>query len=370
MYIYENPKWPEFRWDTGKLLPLLSSVRYHQGKLVGRMGTLGFELQNQANLQILTLDVLKTTEIEGEILNPDQVRSSLARRLGLKIPGLVESGRDVDGIVEMMLDATRHFDRELTKERLLSWHHTLFPRGYSGIKKISVGCFRDDSAGPMQILSGPMGRERVHFQAPGAEVLDGEMDRFLEWIKEAQDIDLILKAGIAHLWFVTLHPFDDGNGRIARAITDMLLAQSDGQSLRFYSMSSQIRRERKDYYDHLERTQKGGLEITGWLEWFLICLLHSLESSETVLGKVIFKHNFWLENARKIDNPRQRKVLNLLIDGFEGKLNTSKWAKICGCSQDTALRDIQDLLDKQILYKLPGGGRSTGYDIRMGGKGL
>ena len=365
MYVYENPKWPEFKWGNERILPLLSNVRFKQGAIVGKMGALGFELKDQANLEMLTLDIIKTAEIEGELLNQDQVRSSIARRLGLEISGLVASDRNVDGIVDMMLDATRNYNKELNKERLFSWHSSLFPAGYSGINKIITANWRNDSTGPMQVVSGSISKEKVHYQAPAAKKVDQEMQQFFEWFNSSQDFDLVLKAGIAHLWFVTIHPFEDGNGRIARALTDMILAQSDKQPYRFYSMSTQIRNERIKYYENLARTQKGMLDITEWLEWFLNCLLNSLEASETILGKVIFKHNFWLLNASKINNARHRKVLNLLLDGFDGKLNTSKWAKICKCSQDTALRDIKELVDKQILYKMPGGGRSTSYDIAI-----
>ena len=363
MYIYEQSDWPQFKWNAEKLLNLLTEVRNIQGHVVGKMGALGFDLKNQANLEILTQDVLKSTEIEGELLNPDQVRSSVARRLGLDISGLVHSDRNVDGVVEMMIDATENFDKPLNKDRLFAWHNALFPAAYSGMYKVLVGQWRDDSTGPMQVVSGPMGKEKVHYQAPPASSLEAEMERFIEWINHRQDIDLVMKAAISHLWFVTLHPFEDGNGRIARAITDMNLAESDNQSYRFYSMSSQIRNERKQYYELLEKTQKGNLDITDWLEWFLNCLLHALKSSETILERVIFKHNFWMSNSSSIKNERQRKLLNKLLDGFDGKLTSSKWAKIGKCSQDTAARDIQDLIGKRILYKLPGGGRSTGYDL-------
>lgn len=363
MYIYEQPDWPHFTWKTEKILTLLTTVRNLQGRVVGRMGALGFELKNQANLEIITQDVLKSTEIEGELLNADQVRSSVARRLGLDISGLVHSDRDVDGVVEMMVDATENFNSPLDKERLCGWHNALFPSGYSGMYKVLVGRWRDDSSGPMQVVSGPVGKEKVHFEAPAADLLETETERFLNWINEHQRIDPVIKSAVAHLWFVTLHPFEDGNGRIARAISDMLLARSDNQSYRFYSMSAQIRKERKQYYDILERTQRGKIDITDWLEWFLRCLLHALEESETVLEKILRKHAFWLRNAAKIKNERQKKLLNRLFDGFNGKLTTSKWAKIAKCSQDTASRDIQDLIDKEILYKLPGGGRSTGYDL-------
>ncbi len=363
MYIYEQHDWPQFKWDISKFLSLLTEVRNLQGRVVGKMGNLGFDLKNFANLEVLTQDVLKSSEIEGEILNPDQVRSSVARRLGLDAAGLISSDKNVDGVVEMMIDATENFDKPLDKDRLFAWQSALFPNGYSGMFKVLTGTWRDDSKGPMQVISGPMGKEKVHFQAPDASTLETEMQSFLKWLNDQQDLDLVIKSAITHLWFVTLHPFEDGNGRIARAISDMQLARSDNQSYRFYSMSAQIRKERKQYYEVLEETQKGALDITAWIEWFLHCLLHALKSSESILEKVIFKHNFWVDNASKIINERQRKLLNRLLDGFKGKLTSSKWANIAKCSQDTAFRDIQDLIDKKILYKLPGGGRSTGYDL-------
>ena len=362
-YIYENTDWPHFKWIDSRLITLLTEVRNLQGRVIGKMGALGFDLQNQANLEILTQDVLKSTEIEGELLNPDQVRSSIARRLGLHISGLVPSDRNVDGVVEMMLDATKNYEKPFTRERLFGWHNALFPSGYVVLYKIIVGNWRDDSTGPMQVVSGAMGKEKVHFQAPAANLLEKQMDYYFNWINNNQQIDLVLKAALAHLWFVTLHPFEDGNGRIARAITDMILAKSDKQSTRFYSMSAQIQVERKGYYDILEQTQKGNIDVSDWLEWFLTCLLNALISSETLLSKVIFKHNFWITNKERVDNERQNKVLNMLLDGFDGKLTTVKWAKIGKCSHDTALRDIQDLIDKKILYRLPGGGRSTGYGL-------
>jgi len=356
----------KFKWDAAKLLTLLTKVRNLQGRVVGKMGALGFELKDQANLEILTQDILKSTEIEGEILNPEQVRSSVARRLGLDVAGLIPSDKNVDGVVEMMIDASEHFDEPLNKDRLFTWHRSLFPSGDSGMFNIQAGQWRDDSKGPMQVISGPMGKEKVHYQAPDANILEAEMQGFLEWLNNKQDLDLVLKAAITHVWFVTLHPFEDGNGRIARAISDMQLARSDNQSYRFYSMSAQIRKERKQYYEVLEETQKGTLDITAWIEWFLHCLLHALESSESILERVIFKHNFWVANAPKIINERQINILNRLLDGFDGKLTSSKWAHIARCSQDTASRDIQDLINKHILYKLPGGGRSTGYDLVSG----
>lgn len=364
MYLYNHQNWPIFKWNSEKLLPLLSYVRNRQGKLIGKMGALGFELQNEANLEILTLEIIKSTEIEGEILDRGQVRSSIARRLGLDISGLIYSERNVDGIVDLMLDATKNYDKELNKARLFTWHASLFPTGQSGMYKIITGSWRDDSTGPMQVVSGALGKEKVHYQAPPAAQLENEMRIFFDWFNLEQDLDLVLKAAIAHLWLVTLHPFEDGNGRISRAISDMLLARSDEQSYRFYSMSTQIRKERNSYYDILEKTQKGGLDITTWLEWFLNCLLHAIEGSEKLLEKVIYKHAFWLRHSKVTINDRQRKILNMLMDDFEGVLNTTKWAKIAKCSQDTALRDIQDLIEKGILRKTEHGGRSTNYELR------
>ncbi len=342
---------------------MLGKVRNLQGKLVGKMQSLGFELRNEAALETLTLDVLKSTEIEGEILDPEQVRSSIARRLGMDIAGSIPSDREVEGVVDMMFDATRHFEETLTKERVSDWHSALFPTGHSGMYKIIVGNWRDDSTGPMQVVSGALGKEKVHFQAPVASEIGNEIERFLDWFNKTDGQDPVIKAGIAHLWFVTVHPFEDGNGRIARAITDMLLARSDGIPQRFYSMSAQIRRVRKEYYAVLERTQKGTIDITDWLEWFLNCLLDSLYASDRILEKVIYKHRFWNKNAARLQNDRQKLLLNKLLDGFDGKLTSSKWAKVAKCSTDTALRDIQDLMNKQIVRKTAGGGRSTSYEL-------
>lgn len=364
MYIYNNPNWPNFEWNSKKLLPLLSLVRNKQGLLIGKMSVLGFDLRNEANLQILTQEIVKSTEIEGEILDKEQVRSSVARRLGLEISGLVNSERNVDGIVDLMLDAITNYDKELSKERLFSWHASLFPEGRSGMYNIKAGSWRDDSTGPMQVVSGALGKEKVHYQAPPAETLEKEMQQFIRWFNLNQKEDFVLKAAVAHLWFVTVHPFEDGNGRISRALSDMLLARSDEQTNRFYSMSTQIRKERNSYYEILEKTQKGAMEITNWLEWFLNCLLHSIENSEKLLEKIIFKHSFWIKHTGLTINDRQRKVLNLLMDDFEGALSTTKWAKIGKCSQDTALRDIQDLMEKGILMKSPQGGRSTNYELK------
>ncbi len=363
-YIYQQNDWPDFIWNSENLLPLLGKVRSLQGKLIGSMQSLGFELQSEANLETLTLDVVKSTEIEGEILNPEQVRSSLARRLGMDISGLVYSERNVDGIVDMMLDAIKNYKQPMTLDRLKNWHYAMFPTGRSGAYKIRVGNLRDDLTGPMQVVSGAMGKEKVHFQAPAANLLPDELEKFLKWFNNEKTLDPVIKSGIAHLWFITLHPFEDGNGRMTRALTDMLLTRSDDISQRYYSMSSQIRLEHKEYYNILEKVQKGSLDITDWLHWFLNCLYRSIKASNLLLGKVIFKHKFWIKYADEIKNDRQKKVLNMLMDDFKGKLNTSKWAKINKCSTDTALRDIQDLVEKGILEKEPGGGRSTSYKVR------
>jgi len=363
-FIHQSDNWPNFSWKLEEFINLLSEVRNLQGRIMGRMESLGFDLRNEATLETLTLDVLKSTEIEGEYLNPDQVRSSIARRLGLEIAGSVESDRNVDGVVEMMLDATQNCFNPLTAERLFDWHAALFPTGRSGMYKITVANWRTDSTGPMQVVSGAMGKEKVHFQAPDSSLVESEMSRFLDWFNKSSELDLVLKASVAHLWFVTIHPFDDGNGRITRALTDMLLAQSDRSSQRFYSMSAQIRLERKQYYEILEKTQKGNLDITDWIKWFLNCLLNALKSTDTILNRVLFKADFWTRHAKTIMNERQKKLLNKILDGFEGKLTSSKWAKIAKCSKDTAIRDINDLINKNILKKDEAGGRSTNYELK------
>ncbi|MEJ7643914.1 MAG: Fic family protein [Chryseolinea sp.] len=360
-YIYKLPQWPSFTWQAEKLSPLLASLRHRQGRLLGRMEGLGFSLQAEATLKTLTLDVLKSSEIEGEMLNPDQVRSSIARRLGMDIAGLIPADRNVEGVVEMMIDATQNYKQIISDERLFDWHAALFPTGRSGMYKITVGAWREGSNGPMQVVSGPLGRERVHFEAPDATLLEAEMSNFIQWFNAEIKIDPILKAGIAHLWFVTIHPFDDGNGRIARAITDMQLARADNTHQRFYSMSAQILKERKSYYDTLESTQKGTLDITNWIEWFLTCLDRALTITEETLSGVLKKARFWEKHVAAPLNDRQRIMLNKLMDGFDGKLNTSKWAKITKTSSDTALRDITDLMDLGILAKDSSGGRSTNY---------
>lgn len=366
IFIHQLKNWPEFQWDQEKLAPFLAQVRYRQGRLLGRMEGLGFNLQAEASLETLTLDVLKSSEIEGELLNPDQVRSSIARRLGIDVAGLIPADRNVEGVVEMMLDATQHYKTALSDERLFGWHAALFPTGRSGMQKIVVGAWRDNSRNdPMQVVSGAMGREKVHYQAPDADLLNDEMIAFIKWFNKESTIDSVIKAAIAHFWFVTIHPFDDGNGRIARAITDMELSRSDENNQRFYSMSAQIRKERNAYYEILEETQKGSLDITYWLEWFLGCLDRALINSNETLSVVLNKAKFWEKNASVSFNERQKIMLNKLLDGFDGKLNSSKWAKITNCSSDTAIRDINDLQKKNILIKEPAGGRSTSYILNV-----
>jgi Fic family protein len=362
-YIHELLDWPRFQWNSDGLAKRLAAVRLHQGRLVGRMQALGFRQQEEALLTTLTEDVLKSSEIEGEILDRDQVRSSIARRLGIDVGARPPADRNVEGVVEMMLDATQNFRSELTEERLFVWHASLFPTGRNGMSRIIVGAWRDEKSGPMQIFSGAFGREKVHYEAPAAGRLDTEMKSFLEWFNAEDNTDPVIKAALAHLWFVTIHPFDDGNGRIARAIADMSLARSEDSSQRFYSMSAQIRLERKAYYDMLEATQKGELDITPWLEWFLGCLGRAFDGAEQTLAAVFQKADFWKKHAAAKINQRQRDILNRLLDGFEGKLTSSKWALIEKCSPDTALRDIQDLVDQGILVKDQGGGRSTTYSL-------
>ena len=357
-YIYQNYRWPDFHWDTERLSGILASVRNRQGRLVGRMESLGFNLRAEAILSTLTLDIIKSNEIEGEILNPEQVRSSLARRLGMEIAGLVPTDRHVDGVVEMMLDATQKFNVPLTEERLFGWHSCMFPTGRSGMYKINAGNWRK---GPMYVVSGAMGREHIHYEAPGADQVEKEMNQFLKWFNEEMKIDPVLKAAIAHFWFVTIHPFEDGNGRIARAIADLQLARADESPQRFYSMSAQIQKERSTYYDILEATQKQTTDITNWLEWFLLCLDRSLTATDKILAAVLQKAKFWNLHAASGINPRQNLMLNKMLDGFDGKVTTAKWAKITKTSHDTALRDIQQLVDLEILVKENAGGRSSSY---------
>jgi Fic family protein len=362
LYIYQRAGWPFFEWDESLLSPLLGKVRYLQGKIAGRMEGVGISVRTETTLTNLTDDILKSTEIEGEVLNPLQVRSSIARRLGIEIAGLVPSDRNVDGVVEMMLDATQKYTDKLTKERLWGWQSSLFPSGWSGMYQVVTGNWRDNTKGPMQVVSGPLGRERIHYQAPSAELIDDEMSLFFRWFNNDTDtLDPVIKAGIAHLWFVTIHPFDDGNGRIARALTDMQLARAEQNTQRYYSMSTQIRLERKSYYDILEKTQKSSLDITQWLEWFLSCLYTALQTSDEMLSTILQKALFWEKHKETLLNERQRLMIIKLQDGIEGKLSSSKWAKMAKCSQDTAGRDIQDLIEKGILQKEDAGGRSTSY---------
>jgi len=367
IYIHERSGWPDgLDWQEEVLAQPLAGVRHRQGKLAGHMEALGFPLRQEAGLETLTSDVLKTSEIEGEKLDMAQVRSSLARRLGIEIGALKPADRHVDGIVEMTLDATRHYDQPLTKERLFGWHTLLFPSGRSGLLRIKTGDWRDDKQGPMEVVSGAIGRERVHYVAPAAKRLAGEAREFLHWFNQPPQTDPVLKAALAHLWFVTLHPFEDGNGRLARAIADMALARSEQSPWRYYSMSAQIRAERSAYYELLEKTQKGPLDITPWMQWFIACLGRAIDASQTFLKTVLFKARFWETHQALPLNPRQRLMLNKLIDGFEGKLTSTKWAAIAKCSQDTALRDILYLVDHGILARGEEGGRSTGYSLIQG----
>lgn len=361
VYIHELDNWPYFKWDSNKVMSKLGETRNLQGRLLGKMETLGFDLQNEAVLNTLTLDVIKSSEIEGEYLEKDQVRSSIAKRLGLEIAGSIYSERNVEGIVEMMLDATQRYSVPLTVERLFDWHAALFPTGRTNLNKITVADWRKE--GPMQVVSGPMGKEKVHYEAPHSDRVAQEMHDFIYWLENEDALDLVLKAAIAHLWFITIHPFDDGNGRITRAITDMLLSRSDKSVQRFYSMSAQIRVERKEYYNILEKTQKGNLDITEWISWFLDCLVNAIDATEDILSKVLFKAEFWKLHSTTILNERQQRMINKLLDGFDGKLTSSKWGKINKCSQDTALRDIQGLIKKNILQKEASGGRSTNYEL-------
>jgi Fic family protein len=362
-YIHELPGWPRLVWDGDALAAPLAEVRHKQGRLLGKMEALGFVLRTEASLTVLTSDVVKSSAIEGETLDPDEVRSSIARRLGLDVAGLPKAGRDVEGIVEMMLDATGKFSEALSKDRLFAWHASLFPTGRSGMTPIEVGAWRPKEAGKMQVVSGPIDYEKVHLQAPDADRLESEMSAFIEWFNAPAATDPVLKAGIAHFWFVTIHPFEDGNGRIARAVADMALARADGIKERFYSMSSQIAAERKEYYLELEIAQRGELNITRWLSWFLACLGRAIDGADTALAAVLHKAKLWQEINRGPVNERQRLVINRMLNGFQGFLTTSKYAKLAKCSPDTALRDIRELLSRGILVQNKSGGRSTSYRL-------
>ena len=363
MYIHERKDWPDFTWDHAAITPQLSDVRHTQGRLLGKMEGLGFHLREEATLATLTQDVIKTSEIEGQTLDTQQVRSSIARRMGIEIAALPQMDRSADGIVEVMLDATRHYQKPLDQDRLFGWHAALFPTGRSGLRKITVGGWRTDASGPMQVVSGAL-REKIQYEAPPHNRLNAEMTRFLAWLNAGPATDPVLTSALAHFWFLTIHPFDDGNGRIARAIADMILARSENSAQRFYSMSGQIQRERNAYYDILEASQRGALNITAWLEWYFACLRHAINSSHEILDAVLTKANFWKRHEGEPFSNRQRNLINRLLDGFDGKLTSSKWANIAKCSPDTALRDITDLMDRKILAKDDAGGRSTGYHLK------
>lgn len=363
IYIWQSPDWPNWHYDLAALAGLLADVRHAQGLLFGRLADVGMTLRDQASLAMLTQDVIKTSEIEGEHLNVESVRSSIARRLGVDIGSLTPADRHVEGVVDMVLDATARCNTELNQERLFGWHAALFPNDDSVLTQIVAGAFRDDARGAMQVVSGPIGRQKIHFEAPPAISLTKETKRFIKWFNESTTDHPIIKAGIAHLWFITLHPFDDGNGRIARAIGDLLLARADGSAQRFYSLSAQIQRERRAYYDILESAQKGTLDITAWLSWFLHHLHQAVYIANRSLDETMLKTRFWQRWASTPMNARQVKILNRMLDGFEGKLNSSKWAAIAKCSPDTALRDIKELLAHGVLRKSSSGGRSTSYEL-------
>ena len=363
IYIHQHPDWPLFHWDWKEVAPLLAATRHRQGLLLGRMDSLGFETNQELTVDTLTTSVVSSSRIEGEILDIEQVRSSVARQLGLDVGGASHSDRNVDGVVQMMLDSSENCDKPLTMKRLLSWHRSLFPTGFNNMGCITVGRWRDDARGPMRVVSGPIGRQRVHFEAPASVVLVNEMEAFIDWFNRTDDADWVVRSAVAHLWFVTIHPFDDGNGRIARALTDLALARSDGTSQRTYSMSEQILKERSTYYRVLEQTQRASLDVTDWLMWFLVCMQRSINTSEDKLSAVLSKTRFWQEHQRTPFNARQRNMVDRLFDGFEGNLTTSRWARITKCSHDTALRDITVLIEQGILARNPGGGRRTSYRL-------
>ncbi|HEV7803871.1 MAG TPA: Fic family protein [Burkholderiales bacterium] len=366
MYIWKQSDWPHFRWDDARLLEPLSAARLEQGRLLGSMARLGFELKLEAQLDALTEEAIKSSEIEGEVFDRGSVRSSLARHLGLPDAAVAPADRRTDGVVEMMLDATQKYSEPLTQARLFGWQAALFPTGYSGLQRVKAGAWRDDADGPMQVVSGPVGRQRVHYEAPPAQRVAVEMQRFVEWFNSDARIEGLLRAGLAHLWFVTIHPFEDGNGRVARAIADQALAHSEGSGQRFYSMSSQIRKERSDYYDVLERTQKGDLDVTEWLLWFLACFSRALTGAEALSANVMRKADFWQRYARVAFSDRQKAVLNRYLDGFEGKLTAKKWAAIAKVSIPTAQRDINDLVERRVLSRNTGGSKNTSYEVAIG----
>ncbi len=362
MYIHERENWINFVWDSKKLSPVLASVRYLQGRLLGRMESLGFDFIERATLESLILDVVDTSRIEGEFLNPELVRSSIARKLGIENADFVKTPRNIDGIVDVILDATQNFDKPLTKTRLLGWHNSLFQTGFSGYQQIDVAKYR---SGGMKVVSGAFGREKIHFVAPSADRVTHEMEQFLNWLDTEKSLDVVLKSIIAHFWFVTIHPFDDGNGRIARAILDMFLAKSDNSKIRFYSLSNQIFKENKHYNNTIEKAQKGTSDITQYLEWFLGCFERALLASEQNLEIILDKAHFWDKHKLININDRQRLVINYLYDNYGkevGFLRTSTYAKLTKCSTDTALRDLQDLVAKEML-KAEDSGKKTNYSI-------
>ena len=361
-YIYEYKEWPNFTWDDKAINAIFGEVKLLQGKIIGQMQALGFSSREEAMLTTLSLDVVKSSEIEGEILNFGQVRSSIARRLGINTAGLVSGNRHIEGVVEMMLDATQKYNQPLNKKRICGWHASLFPTGFSGPYAIEVGRYR---SGIMQIVSGAMGKEKIHFEAPAAKMVGLEMEMFFDWFNNSHQLDAVLKAAIAHFWFIIIHPFDDGNGRIARAITDMLLARAEGSGERFYSMSGQISIERKRYYEVLQKVQHSTGDITEWLLWFLNCLKNAMLATEITTQRILRKAEFWKMHEHTPINERQRKVLNMLLEGFEGKLQSSKWAKINKVSSDTALRDIKDFIQKGILKQTEEGGRNSNYELLL-----
>ena len=359
-YIYQYESWPNFTWSEQKVQNLLGRWRHLQGKIYGQISTLGFTVKEETILSTLTLDVVKSSEIEGEILNPEHVRSSIAKKLGIEYVGVEHTRRDVEGVVEMLIDATQKFNKELTERRLFGWHSCLFPTGWSGMTQIDVAKYR---TGEMQIVSGAMGMEKVHFEAPKAETVKQEMDKFLKWINNENELDLVVKSAIAHFWFIIIHPFDDGNGRISRAISDLLLARSENSPIRFYSLSNQLLEEKKNYYATLQKVQHSSGDITEWIVWYLECLFNAILTADEKVQNILRKAQFWNRHEQTIINARQRLMINKLFDGFTGKLKTSKWAKITKCSADTALRDIKDLMDKKILKQEESGGRSTNYEL-------
>jgi len=363
MFIWQRPEWPNFHWDHARLIEPLAAARLKQGRLIGGMARLGFDINREAQLEALTEDVVKSSAIEGETLNRAGVRSCLARRLGVPEAAAAPADRRADGIVEMMLDATENFAQPLTRERLWAWQAALFPTGVSGLHRVRTGAWRDDADGPMQVVSGPVGHRRVHYEAPPADRLEAEMQRFLAWFEGRSATDGLLRAGLAHLWLVTIHPFEDGNGRIARAVADQALARSEGSGQRFYSMSSQIQRERSAYFDRLEAAQKGDLDVTDWMEWFLACFARAINGAEAASAQVQQKADFWRRHAGAPLSGRQTAVLNRYLDGFEGKLTARKWAILTKVSVPTAQRDINELLDRGLLRRNPGGSKNTSYDL-------